>query len=305
MLDCSGEERLRVKTIRMAAAIREQGRDQAFYEECFSALGYKHNRAAFRSLARAVPLADLRAVSAENATIGYALLMGVAGLLPADASRRWDATTRRFVRSLWHRWWKLQDPWGEHALPAGTWRLSGLRPQNHPARRLAAAAGLFCARKHPVETLLEIEPCPAERLLRKLDNLFARPGGPGYWRQRLAWGRPPQPKPLALVGSARRAALLANIAVPFLAACGRPMTALLDTLPAGQPNALTRETAHRLFGRDHDPALYRTGLRQQGLLQIFHDFCLTTRNACADCPLPAALADSSSTPDTRRPTLSP
>jgi hypothetical protein len=28
---------------------------------------------------------------------------------------------------------------------------------------------------------------------------------------------------------------------------------------------------------DHNPALYADGLRQQGMLQLFHDFCLPNR----------------------------
>jgi hypothetical protein len=48
--------------------------------------------------------------------------------------------------------------------------------------------------------------------------------------------------------------------------------------------------AFALFGHDHHPALYRSALRRQGLIQLFTDFCLNARAGCADCPLPAALA---------------
>ena len=72
------------------------------------------------------------------------------------------------------------------------------------------------------------------------------------------------------------------------------MPALLPHLPAEEDNALIRRTAHALFGHDHNPALYRDGLKQQGLLQIFHDFCLNDRTACRDCALAAAIGKTES-----------
>jgi len=51
-----------------------------------------------------------------------------------------------------------------------------------------------------------------------------------------------------------------------------------------------RQTAHNLFGPAHPPVLYRTGVRRQGLLQIFHDYCLNDRSRCAGCTFPALLA---------------
>ena len=55
--------------------------------------------------------------------------------------------------------------------------------------------------------------------------------------------------------------------------------------PSESISAPMRTMANRLFGRDHNPgALYSAdGLRQQGLLQIFSDFCLNVRGDCAGC----------------------
>ncbi|MFH0878500.1 MAG: hypothetical protein V2A34_02195, partial [Lentisphaerota bacterium] len=57
-------------------------------------------------------------------------------------------------------------------------------------------------------------------------------------------------------------------------------------LPAETLNSVIRRTADSLFGPDHSTTLYRHGLRQQGLSQIFHDFCLNDRSRCATCGLP-------------------
>ncbi|MBU1908848.1 MAG: DUF2851 family protein, partial [Verrucomicrobia bacterium] len=94
MLAAAGEERLRRKAERMAAALREKGREQALYEEVLCALGYKHNKRAFRSLAERVPVSVLRDTAGPDLLSAYAVLIGVAGLLPSQAPSRWDQATR-------------------------------------------------------------------------------------------------------------------------------------------------------------------------------------------------------------------
>jgi hypothetical protein len=97
---------------------------------------------------------------------------------------------------------------------------------------------------------------------------------------------------VALIGPDRAQALLLNLAIPLLAAqgAGEPFArGLLESLPADADNALVRQTALDLFGLDHPTSLYRTGLRRQGLIQIFHDYCLNDRSRCASCSFPALL----------------
>jgi hypothetical protein len=101
---------------------------------------------------------------------------------------------------------------------------------------------------------------------------------------------------VSLIGQERRAAILSNVVVPFLAANGVSVEPLLDSLPPEADNAVVRRTAHALFGHDHNPAFLRNGLRQQGLLQVFHDFCLNTKRGCADCLLVGSLQRTSGAP---------
>ena len=82
------------------------------------------------------------------------------------------------------------------------------------------------------------------------------------------------------------AAIAANAILPYLAAIHPESASLLCRgIPSESISAPMRTMANRLFGRDHNPgALYSAdGLRQQGLLQIFSDFCLNARGGCADC----------------------
>ena len=111
-----------------------------------------------------------------------------------------------------------------------------------------------------------------------------------YWTRRLSFSGKPQESETVLIGAGRIAAILSNVVIPFLAASGVRITPLLDFLPPEEDNSLIRRTAFVLFGRDHNPALYQNGLRQQGLLQIFNDFCLNNKTACADCRFAEALS---------------
>ena len=137
----------RTKAARMEMSITERGADQVLYEEVLAALGYKNNSGAFRKLAFAVPLESLVQECNQDTVKAYALLLGVSGLLPSGVPQRWDNETRSFVRQLWDHWWKLQAKWENRRLPAGEWKLSSLRPQNSPVRRLAAAAAVFAGGK--------------------------------------------------------------------------------------------------------------------------------------------------------------
>ena len=272
LLDAAGEERLRRKAERLAIRIDQDGCDQVVYEEVMCALGYKQNKTPVRHLAVQVPLDALRRESGGDPVTAYALLIGVAGLMPSDISRRWDAETRAFVRAAWDAWWKLRDRWQPRALPASAWQLGGIRPANHPVRRLMAAAHLF----------IRSDIAPAQ--LASVED--------GYWSFRMSLGGKKLAAPFALVGQDRADAIRINVALPLAAARGEKETVareLAGEIPAGQDNAIVRQTAFNLFGMDHSPRLYRSGLRRQGLIQIFHDYCMNDRSRCATCTMPELL----------------
>ena len=292
--ESAGQERLRLKAERLRLAVSVRGQDQVLYEEILCALGFKQNRLPFRRLATLVPIEVLREESGLDRDEAYALLAGVAGLLPAKVPERWDAETRTWVRQLWSFWWKRQSRWASLVMLQTEWRLSNLRPANHPLRRLMAAVWLFCDAV-PMLRALDGSVVDSDEhweiLLRMLE---VNPSPPTYWNQRLALGGKPQPCS-SLVGERRAAAILSNVILPFLAATDRldlDRANLLRRIPVEEDNSLIRETALHLLGPDHNPAVYRTGLRQQGLLQVFHDFCLNNRAGCKTCPLLQALQES-------------
>lgn len=291
LLESAGEERLRLKTARLAAAMSGADPMQVLYEEIMGALGYKHNRTPFQKLARILPLERLRQDSADDPVHAYALLAGISGLLPARTHPLWDDETRGFVRRLWDFWWKHQARWQSAILRRDEWVLANVRPVNSPLRRLMAASELFIG-THPPIVSLTAACTAAPTSLPALCKFLQASGSMSYWAWHHGLAAPRNSAPSALIGPGRAATILTNVLIPWTTATTQREISrdVLRRLPAEDDNHFARHTAHALFGHDHPPSLYHSGLRQQGLLQIFNDFCLSSRNECQGCRLPASLA---------------
>ena len=310
LLTAAGLRRARVKAENLRARRVRSGPLPAFLAGLLDVLGYKANRTGCRRLAAALPSADLLEAGREacSAVPGIdlalaieALLLGTAGLLPSEAPLRWDSESRDRVRALWSVWWRFQDRFGERRLEAEAWTFAGIRPANHPQRRLAAAA-LFLA-SHPD---------PTGELLRRLRDAPARPRDAGsrlrslltdlehpYWNRHSSIGSRPWRSPVRLVGASRAEDAVVNLFLPWLltvawarqdAELGRCVQETCIARPRGQDNAVLAFVARRLFAtRERERRLVDGACRQQGLLQVFHDFCLSDRSRCRACPFPAWL----------------
>jgi len=269
LLESAGEERIRQKTQRMAWLMQARGEAQALYEETAAALGYKNNKAPFRKLAQFVPLESLAQYGSDWKTI-YSVLLGLSGLLPAQPGVRWPESSKKELRSLWDLWWREEHKWEEvDPLTKKDWNFSGLRPLNHPVRRLCALAqwvanGFF--------QTLETDSAVATRSAEMQRSCF-QCLEECYWENHVGWTG--KEKRAALVGKGRLQAIELNVFVPFRLAKGD--STALENLSVEPMNSVIRETAYTLFGPDHSPKIYRTALARQGLIQIFNDFILTGR----------------------------
>ena len=259
----------------LANAIQQCGGEQALYEAIMGTLGYKNNRVPFRQLARLVTLPVL--LEHDAVCDAYATLLGVSSLLPETLEDTWEDASRDFVRSLWDSWWKRKSGWEKRIMPRAAWHLAGLRPHNHPIRRLVAAAELFSREASLADGILACDTESPVAWFREIGELLEPDVTTPYWEKRLGFGGHSGDSPIAIVGSRRRAAIISNVIVPFVAARGLDVRPLLPRLPAEESNQFIRQTAHLLFGPDHNPAFYDGGVLQQGLIQIFHDFCLPNR----------------------------
>ncbi|MBN2161532.1 MAG: DUF2851 family protein [Pontiellaceae bacterium] len=256
LLESAGEERLRLKAERLTLALQSKETEQVLWEELMTALGYKQNKTVFRKLATILPQSRLIALC-ENHDEAYAILLGISGLLPRDVPPHWPSESRHFIRHLWDIWWRQSEDLKESGMDRSEWNLAGIRPANHPVRRMMAAACYAFTMQGLIRD---------ETLLLNLPDTF--------WNTHISWKN--SCRPTALVGTSRADAIITNLLIPFRAAIGDPGFDL-KALPPEPMNRIIRQTAHALFGPDHTPKVYQSALARQGLIQIFHDFLITRR----------------------------
>ena len=92
---------------------------------------------------------------------------------------------------------------------------------------------------------------------------------------------------MALVGKTRVAEILANVVFPMRFAAEEMAWTAYEKLPAQLSNRPVETAAMRLFGDDPRRAqLMKSVAHQQGLLQIYEDFCLQDDSDCVQCPFP-------------------
>ncbi len=275
ILEAAAQFRLQRKAKRLRKIIEAHDRETALFQEIAGALGYKQNKLPFTLLAQRLPLKLLHARAKET----EALLFGVAGFLQTPDLAAFPEDTRSHLRTLWDCWWKSADEMRRLVLLPDAWELSGARPLNHPQRRLAALAVL-------------VQEWPA--FLKSLGNgdaaairaFFVSLRHP-FWNHHYTLASAATPAPMALIGDSRAADILANVIFPLFAAEGREVWPDYALLPAQLSNRRLETGAARLFADDPRRADFlRTVARQQGLLQIYEDFCLPDNSDCAHCPFP-------------------
>lgn len=276
LLEAAGSYRLRMK----AAAIRRgldegDSEEDIFYRLCMGGLGYAKYATGFRMLADKIK--PLPGIPREEF---FACLLGTAGLLP-NPDRCEDDETRMAVRRLWDVWWRTGNDLISVPIRAGR---GTMRPQNSPARRLAAAAGLFCESGLLLSRLIAIQGEDAG-WYKRAEKIFCELSAWEFWERRNTVHSIPG-RPSALLGKGRIHALIVNVVVPFLLAKDCFPESRTEFLPPEDINEHQREMAFRLLGRDHNPALYvGSGLLLQGLQQMNLDFCSSGEKGCSYCRL--------------------
>jgi hypothetical protein len=273
-LEAAGEERLRQKTQRMAWLLRQRGEAQALYEETAAALGYKHNKALFRRLAQKLPLAAFAQYGSDWKTV-YAVLLGISGLFPKQPGANWPEASKKELRALWDLWWREQHKWEEVVpLTKADWNFSGLRPLNHPVRRLCALAQWATSGFFQNVDAVSPPRSTQQRKTRWGHRVYDfQTPEECFWNQHIGWTG--KEKKAELIGKDRLNAIELNVFVPYRLAKGD--ASAMENLPIEPMNSVIRETAYTIFGPDHSPNRYRTALARQGLIQIFNDFILTGR----------------------------
>jgi hypothetical protein len=271
--------RLRRKSVALARLSEIHGPDEALYQALAATLGYKSNKLPFTLLAQRLPLRLLRAAKSD----ADALLFGVAGFLDVPDLGAFTSQTREYLRGLWEKWWPQRAEHERLKITPALWRLGGQRPVNHPQRRLAALAQIV---RHWPKIRALREPCEPDAIHR----FFARLSDE-YWDHHYTVASKAAAKPMALVGESRVTEMLANVFYPLAVAADPQRVIGYRNLPAALSNRRVEIAALRLFGNSPlKTSLLKNAAMQQGLLQIYEDFCLRDASDCAECLFPRQLA---------------
>ena len=268
--------RLQRKGAALARLGELHGADEALFQALAATLGYKNNKLPFTLLAQRLPLRLLRKGDAG------ALLFGVAGFLSATDLGEFDAPTRSYLRGLWESWWPRRAEFERLALAPGAWRLAGQRPANHPQRRLAALAQIV--RHWPKVRALAVgcEPDKIHEFFGKLTD--------EYWDTHYTVTSKPSAARMALVGESRVTEMLVNVFFPLAVAADEQRWIGYKNVPSALTNRRVEVAALRLFGDSpRKPGMLKNAALQQGLLQIYEDFCMRDASDCAQCRFPHQL----------------
>lgn len=240
-LRAAGLRRFNERTTVLVSHIERRGAEQTLLSAIMDSLGYSENREPFAQLADRLPFAVLRAAATtvepgEQESLILGLLLAGAGLGPVG--NEWNALI------------------GTAPMRPTCWKVSGVRPPNHPARRIAALAAYIA---HSIEGGLVawLTAAQDESPSRLLDNLQIRDETTTY------------------VGEARAREIIVNAVLPTLAAEAQinadepglaAHKAAYANLPALPENTITKE-AKLLLG---DAVPKRLGAcEQQGLIHLY------------------------------------
>lgn len=249
------------------------GEEQALFELLAETLGYHANKAAMKHLVRRAPLKEIRGNS-------EAFLFGTAGFLVPVLPESCSDDARLYHKKLWDCWWMNRERLELAPERAVRWVLSGIRPANHPQRRVAALAVL-------ASRLDELHALCSMKCVRSLQEFLAGIRHP-YWSFHTTLPSNRRTSPLSLIGKDRSLDFVINHVLPM---DDTPEAwNLYLQIPAGQTSSRVEKAAMRLLGkRDDSRQWLRKAWMHQALLQLDADFC--GKSPCEKCPLPSQVPE--------------
>ncbi|NMA41959.1 MAG: DUF2851 family protein [Oligosphaeraceae bacterium] len=272
---------LRQKCLKLGVA-------QCLYEEFFAALGYANNRQAFRELASKTSLVRLKSYPLPEQR--RAILFGMAGLLPDPTKEKVLPGFRETLERHWYYWWQ------SGLLKLGlNWRRDSGRPCNSVHRRLQAGILWLEQVNYAPDEWLKENLCQATSSKQLWQKISTFAEADELWRGSMDFSIRLRPAS-ALLGRARRIDIAMNVLLPLAAAwaanddsieANRADLALQTWLeiPRSQDNHLFKQACHRfLVPPSRSKEIMKKAYHQQGLLEIYQNFCLALDNDCVGCP---------------------
>lgn len=244
------------------------GAEQSLWMGLAESLGYSGNKEPFKLIAQRLKIQNLLKIQPTERR--EALLFGIAGFLPDKILPKHSES----VRKLWDCWWMDRAEWQDFILPKKFWKLDSVRPVNRPERRLAVLALL--SEKKTWREFLELARAGE---LEKIETWFEKLLHP-FWSHHFTFQSAPSKNQNALLGKDRIHAILFNIIWPIFHRDENKLRTWFSKISFSNVNRPVRIAGVRLLANRKLP---KTLLAQEGLLQIYEDFCLKDLNQCKDC----------------------
>jgi len=266
--------------------------EQYFYLALLDVLGYSKNREPFRLLAEKLPVASIYHILNETKTEKRlvtleGLLFGTAGFLEISGPPTLETATE-YISGLRRIWNELKRRYAMKSIRNLPWHFAGIRPANHPTRRLAALAQILMKfyPKFPGQAWINQISAHAdfEEIRHWASNCFQQPEG--LWKNHLLFS---SPGGNLLIGDRRLMDLFSNLLLPFAWAIGsvlhdlplaRHATDLAMLLPPGEISANIEKMIDRL---SIDKKKMNNNYIIQGALEYARRFC--DLNLCELCAL--------------------
>jgi hypothetical protein len=290
LLQSAAQVRFENKAAQFLARAKNVGWEQTLWENLFRALGYKNNAWPMQTLAET----KSQWSRGVNSVFEFqARLLGVSGLLPEELTRA-EKSSDTYLRRAWDFWWRERDAFSDFVLPRVVWKFHGLRPANHPQRRLALAAHWLADKNFisNIERWIATE-VSEKNLANSLHGIFQIETDE-FWSWHWTFKSALMKKPQPLLGAARATDLAVNVILPWLwiraregknEKIQRAVENRFFAWPAAEDNSILKLARQRLLGTTSDK-IFKSAATQQGLLQIVRDFCEHSNAICTDCCFP-------------------
>lgn len=294
----AGDERILSKSRSFEKALSSRTLSELVYRGIIDGLGYGPNRENFKLLAQKLPLERIEILAGREIFESkplriQAIMFGMAGLIPEiEKTEIYDAETKEYVSKIRKIWKNVREEISpSEILKSGSWKFKLMRPFNFPYRRIAAAS--FIISKYIDGGLEKIfysfyndmreGRFNLKRYYKDLKlNEFK---DADFWSYRTTFNSKKLAGPVAYIGEERVALILINCFLPLAAAICKDAREQKNIYgwwikqPACSLNSITKYTSKKTgFGNT-----VRAERAQQGLLQIFRDFCDTKKGVCKGC----------------------
>lgn len=313
-LDYAGDERILIKKSRFEKDLITQTFEQVFYQTIMESLGYKNNKGQFKHLASIVSINDLRSLIPHDISVNQrskmiqALLLGMAGLLPGQSSlykQVRDKGTLDYVKEIEGTWSEIKSKIKNERMDGKLWSFKYCRPGNYPTRRIAAISRLLADNLETglfrllLKSFDKIDSSKnkdrqSKEIIKNSESIFLELYD-GFWSFYYTFGGKKSKKRECLIGKERSSTIFVNIVIPILLAYARKKDDLsLEEKLFGAYKLHTKLSSNniikfmncRIFGKDVKKRnTVNSARRQQGLLQIYRDFCESDDIACQRCAL--------------------